>query len=54
MFAHKLCALFVPETFIVEDSSGGESISGIENVPPARWNLVCIPFSFYSFIDICM
>ena len=40
LFAHKLCALYVPETYIVENSSGIEMISGLENIPKDRWNLV--------------
>lgn len=42
-WAHIVCALFIPETsFNIDISTGmrGE-IEGIENIPKARWNLVC-------------
>ncbi|EPS41060.1 hypothetical protein H072_5041 [Dactylellina haptotyla CBS 200.50] len=40
--AHKLCAMYIPETFFTPDAeTSEEKISNVESIPPARMQLKC-------------
>jgi len=41
-FAHRICAKYIPETYITTNEDGTEIVSGIDNITPARWNLKCL------------
>jgi PHD-like zinc-binding domain len=41
-FAHRICAEYIPETYLITNEDGTESVSGIESITPARWNLKCL------------
>lgn len=38
---HRLCALYIPETYSEIGPSGEEFVCGLENIPKARWLLKC-------------
>ncbi|KAJ3176163.1 Lysine-specific demethylase 4B [Irineochytrium annulatum] len=39
---HRLCALYVPETFIVPDAEGHDVVHGVDGIPKDRWTLKCL------------
>lgn len=39
--AHRICALFIPETYSEITGKGKEIVNGVENIPEARWMLKC-------------
>jgi len=41
-FAHRICAKYIPETYITANEDGTEIVAGIDNITPARWNLKCL------------
>lgn len=41
-FAHRICAEYIPETYITTNEDGTQVVSGIENITQARWNLKCL------------
>ena len=41
-FTHRVCAEFIPETYIVSTEDGNEVVVGTDLITPARWNLKCL------------
>jgi len=41
-FVHRICAQYIPETYITANEDGSEIVSGIDKISPARWNLKCL------------
>jgi hypothetical protein len=41
-FAHRICAEYIPETWIALNDDGHEVVAGTELITPARWNLKCL------------
>lgn len=41
-FAHRVCAEYIPETYIVSTEDGKEVVAGAELITSARWNLKCL------------
>ena len=41
-FAHRICAEYIPETYISTTEDGQERVAGAELITPARWNLKCL------------
>jgi hypothetical protein len=39
--AHRICALFIPETYSEVTGKGKEIVHGVTNIPEARWMLKC-------------
>lgn len=40
--AHRVCAEYIPETWILVNEDGHEVVAGEEVITPARWNLKCL------------
>lgn len=40
--AHRICAEYIPETYIMTTEEGQEIVAGTEAITPARWNLKCL------------
>jgi len=40
--AHRICAEYIPETYIQVSEDGQEIVAGEELITPARWNLKCL------------
>lgn len=40
--AHRICAEYIPETWILSSEDGHEVVAGTERITPARWNLKCL------------
>jgi hypothetical protein len=40
--AHRICAEYIPETWILSSDDGHEVVAGTERITPARWNLKCL------------
>jgi hypothetical protein len=41
-FVHRICAEYIPETYLTTNEDGTQIVSGIDNITPARWNLKCL------------
>src|SRR6202022_1759373 len=41
-YAHRICAEYVPETFILSSEEGYGVVAGTELIPHPRWNLKCV------------
>jgi hypothetical protein len=39
-YAHKVCVMFTPSTWIARDDNDEERVYGFENIEKARWTLV--------------
>src|SRR5579859_6612462 len=39
---HRICAEYIPETYILASEDGQETVAGTEQITPARWNLKCL------------
>src|ERR1700721_465089 len=40
--AHRICAEYIPETWILSSEDGHQVVAGTERITPARWNLKCL------------
>jgi|SRR5579859_3922134 len=40
--AHRICAEYIPETFILPSEDGQEIVAGTDQIAHARWNLKCL------------